>query len=277
MLSTSVVLVAIPEDAISEIRSIIGDDAVHVAISLNDAEGLVEGTPNICLLVAVPPKSDSPELSELARLLASFPHLRVIALVDAGVASYTAVLRLGAMGVREVVFMTPHIEQHVLRAALERCGTEAVAARAWHRAQLVLPPALAPLLDAAVQCAHQPLSTVQLAQAVGTSERSLRRWCAEQQLPSPQWIVGWARLLLVAYYLDEPGRTVASIAHVLGYPSSCAVRNHLRRYTGVGASSLRAQGASQQVARLLERAVDAATPNEGPGRAIPGVRLQLLK
>lgn len=68
--------------------------------------------------------------------------------------------------------------------------------------------------------------------------------------------MGWARLLVAGYYLEEPGRSVANVAELLEFPGACALRNQLERYSNLSTQQLRTHGTSL-LARALEGAVRA--------------------
>lgn len=237
------------------VRESLSECSVELAASAADAIEHLREARSVCLLAAIPTERNEAHLAELLTMRMSFPHAPIVALVDPGTRSHAAALRLGAVGVSEVVLSTPELGRDTLREAVHRCMSESVASIVWRRASLALPERLLPIARAAIERAHEPVTVVQLAAELRVKERSLRRWCVSERLPSPQWIVGWARLLIAAYYLDEPGRTVDGVAGMLGFLSGSALRNQLRRYTELTMASLRAGDASATIARLFERAV----------------------
>ena len=60
--------------------------------------------------------------------------------------------------------------------------------------------------------------------------------------PTPRALRTWCRLFVAGRLLEEPGRTVESIALQLEFDSTTGLRNALKRYTGHGASAIRAAG-----------------------------------
>jgi AraC-like DNA-binding protein len=229
-----------------------------------------------CLIVAVPSEANASALAGVRQMRTCFPQVPVIALIDAEGASHALLLQLGALGVSEVVLTRPAMAQQTLRAAVHRCDASSVPSRVWHLAKLQLSEQLMPLMKAAVHCAHEPLPVGRLAHSLGLTERSLRRLCTRERLPSPQWIVGWARLLVAGYHLEEPGRSLASAARTLGYPSATALANHMRRYTGEPPASLRAFGAFQRIVELLERALQGTAQTGAIATSAPFTRIQLV-
>jgi AraC-like DNA-binding protein len=263
------VAISLPPSLIAPICSIVGDRADVRAVSqIADAVHQLDGEMSSCLLLAVPSDEQATQTAALHRLRGAYPHVPAVALFSPRVSSYRAALQLGASGVTELVTVDPLPAPEDLLSSLSRCHADGIAVRVWRHAALEMPEALVPVLKAAIRLAHEPLTTVRLAAATGMHERSLRKYCESARLPSPQWLIGWARLLIAGYYLDEPGRSVVSVAEMLAFPSTCALRNQLRRYTGLAPSTLRARGTSVSLARLLEQTIrdhrDSATVETHP-------------
>jgi methylphosphotriester-DNA--protein-cysteine methyltransferase len=64
----------------------------------------------------------------------------------------------------------------------------------------------------------------------------------EEGLPPPSELLVWCRLLLVSHLLATTVRTVESVAMELEFPSDTALRNTIKRYTGMRASEVRERG-----------------------------------
>ena len=54
--------------------------------------------------------------------------------------------------------------------------------------------------------------------------RTVLRWAERAGLPAPRRMLAWMRILLAAVLLDDPGRTVLSVAHACGYSSDSSLR-----------------------------------------------------
>lgn len=107
------------------------------------------------------------------------------------------------------------------------------------------------LLEAAATVAVVGGTAADLAAACGTSERTVLRWCVAGSLPPPRRLLAWLRVLVAASLLDEPGRTVGSVARVCGYSFDGALRKAVKSMVGVGAGELRGQGAFATAARAF--------------------------
>ncbi|MES2522563.1 MAG: AraC family transcriptional regulator [Gemmatimonadota bacterium] len=184
----------------------------------------------------------------------------MIAIAVTGESAFESAWRLGRASVTEIVTADPYLRTDVLLAALTRAHADGVLASLWRTANLSLPDPLVTVMRRALRSAHAPFTAGSLAELTKMHERSLRKYCTRHRLPSPQILVGWARLLLAAYYLDERGRTLKAIAELLGYPTPGALRKQVRRYTNRSTTELRREGALRTVAMLLQNGLVPATP-----------------
>jgi hypothetical protein len=243
--------------AAAVIADAVGLERVKELDDSKQAEAHLLTTADACLVVTVPGDTHERSCEALLGLRERFPHVPMVAIYLPSTSSCRTVLRLGAAGVTQIVTGEPVLGRRDLMLALSKSHGEGVAIRLWRHSGLVLPEPLVPVLKAALRLAHFPITAESLGDATGMHERSLRKYCTQHRLPSPQWIIGWARLLIASFYLDEPGRTVAQVASILDFPSACALRNQLKRYSALATRPLRAHGTSRTIARRLEDAVNA--------------------
>ena len=240
---------------------------------------MLAGDGNPCVILRVPSAGEGALVSQLLHLHRQFPHARYVALFDALTSDSLSVLRLGGAGVTELVLCAPRVPADALLAALSRCETDTVAVRLWRQAGLQVPDVVTSVLKPAIRLAHSQITLHLFAAATGMHERTLRKYCEQYGLPSPQWIIGWARLLMAAYYLEEPGRTIQQVSELLGFHSAAAFGNANRRYTGITLSQLRQAGPVATVSRKLAAAVARGPVPHAPRRAVgesPGCASRLL-
>ena len=238
---------------IAQMRRIAGNASeVREVRDGNSASTELIGVADACLIVRVPGERQIAEMSDIVRLRKLHPHVSAVAFYVPNESSYKGALQLGGAGITEIVSSQPMFDEKDFLAALSRCHADGVAVRLWRLTNPVLPEPMIPLLKAALRLAHEPISTTRLAATAGMHERTLRKYCEHAKLPSPQWIIGWARLLIAAFYLEEPGRTIGNVAELLEYPSPSALRNQIRRYTGASPSAIRAHSMTTSLCRLLE-------------------------
>ncbi|HEV2145985.1 MAG TPA: helix-turn-helix domain-containing protein [Longimicrobiaceae bacterium] len=93
----------------------------------------------------------------------------------------------------------------------------------------------------------------ELAAALRVSPRTVPRWCERADLPPPRRLFAWLRMLMAAELLDQPQRSLASVARACGYANESSLKNTFRDFLGVGPSELRKAGAFQTVATAFAR------------------------
>jgi AraC-like DNA-binding protein len=115
----------------------------------------------------------------------------------------------------------------------------------------LVPGSIALMMDYFFRQARRAPTVATAAQALGVHRKTLASHCARAGLPSPSALSCWARLILAAQRLEDPGRTTDRAAIEMGFPSGSAFRNMLKRYTGLSPSEVRERGGSVCIAELL--------------------------
>jgi AraC-like DNA-binding protein len=103
--------------------------------------------------------------------------------------------------------------------------------------------------------AHRPLPIDEVAMVLGITRRTLLARLDRAGLPSPRHVAGWCRVMIAAHTLAVSGRSVERVAAELDFPSSNALRNLMRRYSGMAPRSLRKPGALERVQDAFLQAV----------------------
>jgi AraC-like DNA-binding protein len=91
----------------------------------------------------------------------------------------------------------------------------------------------------------------EIASALGVHRRTVPRWFQRADLPPPQRLFAWLRLLLAADLLDDPGRSVESVARGCGYAGAPSLKTALRNLMKTTPRALREQGAFLTVAKAF--------------------------
>ncbi len=237
---------------------------VHYTADLSECVAYLRRQHSAAVVVQVPHTVAEADLSALTDLRVQFPFVPILGIFHGARSDLSAVARLGAVGVLDVIPADSAHSPDTLMAQLSRGQIESLVTRIWRLSSLEVAETVATVLRPAVRLAHAPISVPRLAAAMRMHERSLRKYCESKRLPSPQWIIGWARTLVIAYYLEEKGRSVQSIATLLGFASTARLDEHLRRYTGAGAKALRVDTPLNAVARRLEAALAPASEQARP-------------
>jgi AraC-like DNA-binding protein len=203
----------------------------------------------------VPSDTNHVTVTQLKQVLDGFPGRFCIALFFTGKSSPVALMELSSIAPPEVAAVDTLNQSLPIRFALERCSSDLTARMLLEQLDLPHRDGFATVLIRALRLAHQPFTVPDLANSCGLPERSLREYCMQHAMLGPQWIVGWARIIVACHYLAESWRTVESIAELLQYPSAVALRNQLRRYTGFRPTELRERGSVQTASEAFKAAL----------------------
>jgi AraC-like DNA-binding protein len=196
-------------------------------------------------------------------LLLDFPSITVLAALCIRPEDFRQLGTLGQWGVADLISL-----EH--DATAETIGQLLVSVSGMRLRALLeefLPPTLPgrarSILLLAADAASSGQHASDLADALGITRRTLLRWCEDAGLPAPRRIMAWMRILLAAEMLDEPGRTVASIAFACGYASDTALRTALNMQLGKTPKALRQQGAFVTASEAFLRELQLAQSGTG--------------
>lgn len=204
----------------------------------------------------------------LRALLLEFPSATVVAALDLRPDRYRDLRTLGAWGVAEVI------------ALGEEDTTDSIARRLrgvqgrplQNLLERSLPPQTSGHARAILMAAAEVVSTggqaLELARSLHLSPRTLLRWCTRAELPPPRRVLAWMRILLAAELLDDPGRTVSSVAHACGYSSDNALRRALQDFLVTTPTVLRRDGAFALASRRFIEELAAARAGGRGGRLL---------
>jgi AraC-like DNA-binding protein len=160
-------------------------------------------------------------------------------------------------GARELV-LRGEDEGARIRAAVARAEGDSLAALVDRRLAPLVPGDARAVFRQALLRADRPIPVTALARRLGVHRKTLAGRLARGGHPAPSRIVGWCRLLVAARRLEDPRRSVERVAAELGFASGAALRNMLRRYTGLRPADVRAAGGVEPVLRALERSLERA-------------------
>lgn len=203
--------------------------------------------------------------ADLRSLLLEFPSATVLAAMDTDPGRSRDLRTLGEWGVADVICLEEDDTQEALYRRLR-----AVEGRTLQNLlQRTLPALISGRARMLVMTAAEVVSVGgkahDLARRLHLSERTVLRWSARAGLPAPRRMMAWMRILLASALLDDPGRSVLSVAHACGYSSDSSLRRATTDFLQAGPSALRREGAFERAstAFLEELAVTRAA---GTGR-----------
>jgi AraC-like DNA-binding protein len=192
-------------------------------------------------------------VEEVRDLLRVLPSAAVVAALAVGPNDGSTIRTLLAWGVADImdlvredtpVAMLRRLELVRGRAA-DRLLQRALPGSVPSRARVLLTTAA----HVVVAGGHGP----EFARALGVDERTVPRWCARADLPTPRRLLAWLRLLIAADLLDDPGRTLESAARAAGYTAAVSLKSATKNLMGVQPRELRARGAFELVAGAFAR------------------------
>ena len=194
---------------------------------------------------------------------AEWPHVPIVACCHPGNPYSSQIRALSLAGVHQFLFIGVDDETHALRALFEAAGQECASQAVLEQIKPLLPVRLHYFCEYALSHPRETPSVAAIAKLLGTHRTTISRYCEQEQLPPPTELLSWCRLLLVAHLLEHTSRTVESMAHELGYPTATALRNKIKRYTGLRAGEIRSRGGL----RLLLERFRARFPGQAEVRA----------
>jgi len=207
-------------------------------------------------LAMVDPYGDGALAPALHELLSEFPSTAVLAAMEVTPERHEDLRTLGRWGVVQVISLnhddTPRAIAARLRAARGRPMRALL--------EQILPPEVSGRARAIIDTACDVVTAGEhgrdLAKSLYLSRRTLLRWCQRAGLPAPRRLLAWMRVLLACELLDDPGRTVLSVANACGYSSDSGLRRITQKFLVASPTELREKGAFELASRLFVEALN---------------------
>lgn len=224
-------------------------DALRDAVRESPPAALVVVDPYEAELGSGLRRNGQSELSPALRgLLTEYPSTAVLAAIEVRPERFDDLRTLGKWGVVQVISVdhddTPFSISQRLRGARGRPLRALI--------EEVLPPETSGRARAILEAATDVVTVGEhgrdLASSLHLSRRTLLRWCQRAGLPAPRRLLAWMRVLLACELLDDPGRTVLSVAHTCGYSSDSGLRRITQKFLGSSPTELREHGAFRHAA-----------------------------
>ncbi len=171
----------------------------------------------------------------------SFPSVALVVIARPETDPY-ALFRLGRAGIENLALLrADDLEREVPRAVARSLGrgAHALVARA---VSPYLPARETRALKLAFDGVQRGWRTRDLARQAGLTRPHLSVRLRTAGLPSAGHLLVWARVLLAAHWLKDPGRSAESISRQLDYSSGAAFRRALRNYLDATPTEVRDEG-----------------------------------
>jgi AraC-like DNA-binding protein len=205
-------------------------------------------------------RSGRPTAGLVRQITRLFPGLPVIGYCSLRVEDAQNIVALSSAGVHELAFKE-HDHGGLLRSVLASAQRTCAGDLVLQHLDARLPPRVRPLVEYCLMSPRHAHTVDQAARALAIDRKTLLNHCRAAGFPSPGAVVAWCLILLTAALLASPGITVESVAMELDFPSATALRNMLKRHTGLRPADLRATTA---LGALCTRFLSAgATPAAG--------------
>ena len=205
-----------------------------------------------CVVLAARDPAGQDAAGAVQEITTAWPRTAVIAYCRAGLQHSADLRALAIAGVHQFVFDgiddTGVAFRTVLDAGRQTCAAE------WLMRHIgpLFPPVLHPMLEAGLAKANEITTVTQLAYKLCLTRTTLFNRCVRAGSLMPEELLVWTRLAVVAFYLETTGCTIESIAYQVGFASDNALRNTMKRYTGLTASQVRASGGVARVVLALK-------------------------
>lgn len=194
-------------------------------------------------------------LPALRALKRGYPSLPILIYGVTRPGTWGEIVRLSRAGIHDVVIRDQDDHPPVLRATLDRAFARSTAEYVMREARERIPRGAHPVLELCLERRDRALTVAELSRQLGAHRKTVVRHLQQAGLPPPWQLVGWCRLLHAARMLEDPGRTLETIALHLDFASASALRNMLARYTGLSPRAVRERGGLSCVLPLFLRAL----------------------
>jgi AraC-like DNA-binding protein len=182
-----------------------------------------------------------------------FPSVPVIGYCSLRAEESHDIIALSSAGVHELVFK--HQDDHavLLRGILSSAEQACTADLVLHHLGGDLPARIRPLVEYCLTNPEEAHSVDEVARALGVNRKTLVNHCRAAGFPPPGTVVAWCLILLTTGLLATPGVTVERIAIQLNFPSATALRNMMKRHTGLRPAELRTAAALEELCARFTR------------------------
>jgi AraC-like DNA-binding protein len=182
-------------------------------------------------------------LQVLRRVHDAFPRHPLVAWCNLKTIATQELLDIARTGVQEIVRQDLDELRHAFTRIMALATQRAVSAGVAEALHDVTPVRLRDVVLYALERANEQIDRDAFAAVFGVSRRTIHARLIDAGLPPTREFLTWCRILVACALLDQPGRTLESVAGQLDLPGGGHVlRTTLRRYLGSGINRLRDEG-----------------------------------
>jgi len=206
----------------------------------------------------------------LRRASEAFPEHPLLAWCDFLRISNIQLLEVARTGVQEIVRQGSDEGRHAFARVMAAATQRGAVPRIVLSLKGVIPLRFLPLLEFALEHAHEHMDRDEVAAVFGVARRTLQDRLMAAALPPPRRFLMWCRLLVAAALLDQPGHTLNSVAAQLGFTDGANLGNRFRHYARRGPNHLRANGALDSMIFAFTSEILASKRDGSIGTALLG-------
>jgi transcriptional regulator GlxA family with amidase domain len=190
---------------------------------------------------------------DLRTLLERFPAVPIFAAFDVQPGRWADLSTVARWGVVDVISIGHDDTPVALRKRFRSATARALKALLQTTLPVDTPGHVRAIVEAAAETAAVAGNARYMARALNVSRRTLLRWTERAGVSPPRRLLAWMRILLAAELLDDPGRTVGSVARACGYSDDSGLRAVMRQFVRATPTELRRIGAVEYAARTFIR------------------------
>lgn len=179
------------------------------------------------------------------------PQLPVVVYLGVAANQSSTIPAITHAGIDELVVPGYNDDRVHLREALTAARRSCAVRWVLGKLATVVPARLLRFAESAIADPQRVQSVPLLAERAGVDRKTLYNWCRMSRFFKPGDLLTLCRLALAAYYLGTTRCSIDLIARDLGYPSDTALRNTIKRKTGLTATELRDQGGLDAFIRIF--------------------------
>lgn len=226
------------------IRSLAGKDYSLREVPDWDAlAGAIYEAPPSALVVVDPFAAPSGRsTASLRTLVQEFPSLPVLAAVTVTPDGGDDLVAVAEAGAVDIIVVGHDDTREALRERFRLAHSRPLKVLLDHLLPADMPGRSRAIVESAADVVTIGGCGRDLSAALRLGPRTLLRWTERSALPPPRQLLAWLRILVAAQLLDDPGRTVLSVALACGYSSDTGLRRVTQRFLGETPMSLRRRG-----------------------------------
>jgi AraC-like DNA-binding protein len=180
------------------------------------------------------------------------PQTAIIAYIEPRYQGSSDIRALAIAGVHQYLFVGEE-SRLALFSLLESARRECAAEQVMQRLGAVLDGRIHPVVELCLTRPADIRTVDDLMTASGIHRKTLYNQCIRIGLSGPAELIGWCRIALASFILRSTAKTIEAVADDLDFASPTALRNMIKRYTGLTASGVRAAGGVECIASILEK------------------------